>query len=37
LTPGRNVALPSESVAFSGSFVPLAKSKLEKADAVDVE
>lgn len=40
--PGWNVALPSESVAFSGSFVPSAKSKLEKlllvvAVAVDVD
>jgi hypothetical protein len=30
--PGWNVALPSDSVAFSGSFVPPAKSKSAKLD-----
>ncbi|HJT38841.1 MAG TPA: hypothetical protein VJ762_00760 [Sphingobium sp.] len=32
--PGLNVALPSDSVAFSGSLVPPAKSNSEKLDAV---
>src|SRR3546814_4662572 len=32
LLPGRKLALPSDRVAFAGSFVPLAKSKSEKSD-----
>ncbi|EPR16017.1 hypothetical protein M527_22705 [Sphingobium indicum IP26] len=34
LLPGRKLALPSDRVAFAGSFVPLAKSKSEKSDTV---
>src|SRR3546814_12864931 len=36
LLPGRKLALPSDRVAFAGSFVPLAKSKSDNTDTVRV-